>query len=206
MAPKKLPGKAAKKVAKKAAKKVAAKAAKKAAKKTPKHPGNDLRRGFEHLQRLHALRSLLDVPVLDQLRTLSHYAQAALAAGDAKDAAELLRAAEHLAFGALGDDAWAGVITEDLRDALKDEFRHRMDRASERWEEQEPRPARAIKALYKSVRSSAKEAWKSRAYPRALEFARAADALAHVASGELALPGTDDAGTDASESDLRLTV
>lgn len=192
MAAKKVAAKAAKGAAKKVAAKAAHKLAKKAAKKTGKHPGHDVRRAFEHLYRLHGVRSLLDAPVLDEMRALSGFAQAALAAGDPKSAAELLRAAEHLAFGTLASDAAVHDMADDLRAALKEEFHHRMERAAERWDDQDRKPARAIKALYKRMRSDAKEAWKDDAFARALEFARGADALAHAHTGDLQLASPED--------------
>lgn len=88
-----------------APKKAHKKAAKKAPKKGPKHHeehgGRDLRRAYEHLGRLHALQGLLASEVAGQVKGLTGLAESRLQADDAKSAADLLRAGEHLAFGSL---------------------------------------------------------------------------------------------------------
>lgn len=179
MAAHKLPGSVAKKVAKKAAKKVA----KKAAKKTSKHPGNDARRAYEHLHRLRALHPLLAPPVLEDLQTLTGYAQACFAKNEAKSAADLLRAGEHLAFGSLSD--LSGEPSVELRRAIEEEYEHLLDRGDAHWEQ--TGRARTLAALYKRMRSEATSAWKRKAFHRALEFARGADALAHAAPSNISL-------------------
>ncbi len=179
----KLAKKAAKKVASKAAKKVA----KKAAKKTPKGPGHDARRAYEHLQRLRIIGSQLSEEALAQLNTLSQFAQAAFAQEDAKSAAELLRAGEHVAFGSLAAQTSGDDVSSFLRTQIKEEYEHLLERASEQWQEHEPAPSREITAIFKSMISEAKIAWRNKAFHRALEFARGAGALAKAEVASLRL-------------------
>ena len=167
-----------KKAAKKASGKAAKEAAKHAGKKGAKSPGRDTRRGFEHLHRLHVLSGSLAGDALEQVQTLTLYAQAAFRLPKPKSAADLLRAAEHLAFASLSTPGVYDAVSGEVRKELKDELEHLLDRASSDWESQEP--SRAIRKLYKDMRSSAKAAWKAKTYGRALEFARAADAIAHA--------------------------
>lgn len=171
--------------AKHAAKKVAGKAAKKAAKKESKSPGRDMRRGYEHLYRVHALAGSLEGDTLEQVQTLAQYAQAAARASRLKSAADLMRAAEHLAFAALGTSAPDESVAKEVRDELKEELEHLLDRAADDWELQDP--SRALRKIYKRARSAAKDAWKQKTYGRALEFARAADAVSHARSEKLKL-------------------
>lgn len=179
------PKKAAKKVAKKAAKKVA----KKAAKKTAKGPGHDARRAYEHLHRLRALKPLLAPPILDQLQTLTRYARASFVAENPRVAADLLRAGEHLAFGSLSESS--GEASQELKQAIEDEYEHLLDRAAAHWDRSASAP-RALKTIYNGMRSEARSAWKVKAFHRALEYARGADALAHAAPAELQLRAGDE--------------
>ena len=192
----KLAKKAAKKVAHKAAKKVA----KKAAKKTAKGPGNDARRAYEHLQRLRILHEQISGEPVAQLNVLSQFAQAAFTQSQAKDAAELLRAGEHLAFGSLAMQTGSHDVSEELKVEMRHEFQHLLERAGEHWEEQEPEPPRELKAIYRFMLAEAKAAWKSGAFHRALEFARGAGALAHTHVESLRL------GPGASSGDSLLSA
>ena len=186
--PKKAAKKAATKAAKKVAKKAAKKGARKAAKKSPGGPGHDLRRAYEHLHRLHVLARFLPSDELIQLRTLSQYAGAALRAEQPRTGADLLRAAEHLAFAALSREADNAAPAPELVEDLREAYEHLRERAAAAWEAQDPAPARALRALYSEARGGAKGAWKVNAFHRAMEFARAADALAHAAAGDVRLP------------------
>ena len=184
----KLAKKAAKKVASKAAKKVA----KKAAKKTPKGPGHDARRAYEHLHRIGILQGQLSGEVRAQLNTLSTFAQAAFAQEDAKSAAELLRAGEHLAFGSLAEESSSDAVSEPLKLEIAEEFEDLVQRAAEHWDRHtDMAPSRELKAIYKAMLAEAKTARKNKAFHRALEFARGAGALAkaHVVNLRLEPPG-----------------
>lgn len=186
--------KAAKKTAKKAAKKVAAKAAKKAAKKVAKKAANrptshDLRRAYEHLGRIEALQSGLPQAAARTVSELAALAQKELAVHEGKNAADLLRAAEHLSFAALAADSTSRVSPE-LQAAIVAEFDDLIRRAKDRA----ARPAEplhaAVTALYKETLQMAQASFAAGSYRRALETARAAEALTHVErKGPARLPG-----------------
>ena len=166
------------------------KAAKKAAKKTAKkaaghhhdkhHQANDLRRAFEHLGRVSVLRQALKSSGTDAVAELTALAQQAIKGGHSKDAADLLRALEHLSFAALaGEVSSIARISVDLRESITDQFDDLMRRADEHWQEEEEHSSN-LTEIYKNSRERATKAFKARAYHQALEFARAAEALAHV--------------------------
>jgi hypothetical protein len=171
-------------------------APKKAAKKSvknhdKKHPegkeGKDLRRAYEHLGRLTTLEKHLPAAVTAQIAVLTDLAQKSLLAGESKSAADLLRAGEHLAFGSLASQAKATRVSEDLVATLNAEYEHLNDKADEHWQKHEgDRPA-AIEDVYDAMLQSASAAFHKGAYCRALEFARGAEALAHVRGGGLPL-------------------
>ena len=170
------PKRAANKVAKKAAKKVA----KKAAKKVAKSQGHDLRRAYEHLHRVNILHGGLREDVLAQIDTLSRLAQTALGTGDDKSAADLLRAAEHLAFGSLatpkGDASAAAMLTA----AAHAEYDRLVERATAHWAERDGASPRGVASIYKITLAEAKAAMNAGALHRGLELARGAEALTHV--------------------------
>ena len=88
-------------------KKAAKKAPKKAAKKTAghhhdkHHQANDLRRAYEHMGRVAVLRQTSKSSATDAVAELTASAQRAIKDGHSKDAADLLRASEHLSFAVL---------------------------------------------------------------------------------------------------------
>lgn len=171
---------------KKAAKKAPKKAAKKGAKHhhDKRHAGKDLRRAYEHLGRVQALESIVPATVSTQIATLTALAQKSLHASEQKSAADLLRAAEHLAFGSLASPAKATRLGDALEEAINAEYEHLMDKANEHWERQvDDRPA-GVEELYDTMLEAASAAYGSSAYRRALEFARGAEAQAHVHNGE----------------------
>ncbi len=182
---------------KEAAKKVANKAAKKAAKKGAKQPGQEVRRAYEHLHRLHILQGQLSAESLDGVETLSRFAQNALGTNDAKSAANLLRAAEHLAFGSLASEDAEEGVSEELTQAAREEYDHLIERGDTRWAEHDPKPARELTGIYKMMRGAAKTAAKAKALHRSLEFARGAEALAHTKATILALKAPREANRPA---------
>jgi hypothetical protein len=179
--------------AKKAPKKHPAKAAKHAAKKSPKHKedkhsgGKDMRKAYEHLGRLTALRSILSATVIPQISVLTELAQQALAGSDAKQAKDLLRAGEHLAFGSLAANTKEPRLSEELLSVIHADYEDLTDRAEEHWERHESGRPSTVIPLYDVMREAADHAFDKGAYRRALEFARGAEALAHVRGPELAL-------------------
>ncbi len=170
-----------KKPAKKAARKPAA-----PHKHDKKHQAKDLRRAFEHMGRLNILQRSLKSSSTDTLATLTKLAQVEIASGHNEDAADLLRAAEHFGFAVLAADSIGpGRISSDLEESITDHFDELMRKADKHWAKEENHPA-ALTAIYKSSHKGAREAFKAGAYHQALEFARAAEALADVSSDETA--------------------
>ena len=172
--------KAAKKTVHKVAHTVSKKVAKKSAKHAKEHGSKDLRRAFEHLGRVTILEASLTGTAAAEITTLAAIAQQEIHAGHAEEAAELLRAAEHLCFGELSDAAGkAGPVSEGLTAAIDDEFERRTRKAADHWDDDKTHHA-AIEAIYTSALTRARTAYNQGKLRRALEFARAADALARV--------------------------
>ncbi|ADV83627.1 hypothetical protein [Terriglobus saanensis] len=167
-------------------KKAVKKAAKKAAKKTAghhhdkHHQANDLRRAYEHMGRVAVLRQSSKSSATDAVAELTELAQRAIKDGHSKYAADLLRASEHLSFTVLADDG-SGIVrvSAELKESITEQFDELMQRADEHWEEEEQHSS-ILTGIYQSSRDSATKAFKVRAYHQGLEFARAAEALAHV--------------------------
>jgi hypothetical protein len=169
------------------------KAEKKAAKKSAKdhgkkhHEGKDLRRAYEHLGRLSGLEKLLSGGVRTQIGLLTDLAQRSLQEGEQKTAADLLRAGEHLGFGSLASQAKASRLSDDLASAIDVEYEHLVDKAEEHWGKHDGNRPGGIEEVYESMLDAANVAYGKGAYRRALEFARGAEALAHVRGGRLEL-------------------
>jgi hypothetical protein len=168
-------------------KKAAKKTAKKAAKKTAGHhhdghrESNDLRRAFEHMGRLEVLRTSLTPFAAEAVAELTRLAQEAILGNHNRDAADVLRAAEHLSFAVLaGDGSDVGPISAELRTSITEQFDELMRRAEEHWADNAEPHAKLLASIFQSTRKSAAKAFKANAYHQALEFARAAEALAHV--------------------------
>ncbi len=172
---------ALKKAAKKVVKKSAKKAIKKAAKKNAKHQAShDLRRAYEHLGRLEVLQGGLPGAVVADINALTQMARTSLQAGDTKNAADLLRGCEHLAFAALATGSREMQIGDDLQEAIDGEYEHLVERAVEHWDEQDEEPNDAFAAIYEKTFDAAEAAYNKGAFRRALELARGAEALSHV--------------------------
>ena len=162
---------------KKAAKKVAKKAAKKSARHNDR---NDLRRTYEHLGRVQVLQAAVDVaPNLD-VKTLVALAQRELKDRQVRNAAELLRAAEHLSFAAT-DLSGSGEpsVSDPLLEAITMEFDHLTHRASEHWDRETDRHT-SVSTIYKRTQKRAVKAFQLQAFRQSLELARASEALSHV--------------------------
>ena len=180
MALKQIAAKAAKKSAKKAAKKAPAKhAAKHAAKKSAHgNAGQDTRRAYEHLGRIQALAAAVPSGTEDA-RTLATHAQNALRANQPRDAAELLRAAEHNLFAILQDTQPADdSVAASLLASLTAEIQHLQQRAEDHGACADA--PRAIQTIYRSMSRGATAALKAGRYRAAMEFARGAEALTHA--------------------------
>ncbi len=159
------------------------KAAKKAAKKSPKKFAghhHDLRRAYEHMGRLGVLQKSLESSTAHAVGILAKFAEIEIKAGHNKDAADLLRASEHMSFAVLaGSGHGFGRISAELKQSITEHFNELTRRADEHWENEEQHSS-ALAQFYQSSRKGAVKALKEGAYHRALEFARAAEALAHV--------------------------
>jgi len=169
---------------------------KKSGGKTEKEPGEqhlseDIRRVYEHFGRLEILEgALAGAPFVD-VDTLSNLAQQQLDSGDAKNASNLLHAAEHIAFAALAPKHTAKLtahIPRKLKAAVAAEL-DRLTRSAEGlWSASENRPGRAvIENIYRNTFEQARTAFARGAYRPALQLARAAEELAHIRGG---LPAT----------------
>ena len=159
-------------------------APKKAAKHTPGHPGDkhaqakELRRAYEHMGRVAVLRRSAKLPMLDSVAKLTTLAQQALKEGHTKNAADLLRASEHLTFALLsGDITDVASISAELRQSITEHYDELTRKAEEHWKGESPG---VLAMIYRHTRDSAATAFKDGAYHQALEYVRAAEALAHV--------------------------
>jgi len=160
--------------------------AKKAAKKAAGHghhqqrEANDLRRAYEHMGRVAVLRQASQMPETDTMTTLTRLAQQSIKDGQNKDAADLLRAAEHLSFAVLaGEGRDVARVSAELKESIAEQFDESMRRADEHWNEEGEHSA-SIGEIYESSRKNASKAFEAEFYHQALEFARGAEALAHV--------------------------
>jgi hypothetical protein len=146
------------------------------------HQAKDLRRAYEHLGRVEAIQQTLPPSSQNDIHTLVTLAEKELNGAHNKDAADLLRAAEHLSFAALAEtDTKKPKLSEQLETAITEELEHLTRKASEHWdnEEESERHLTVTALFHRSLETSAK-ALSHRAYWQALELARAAEALAHV--------------------------
>jgi hypothetical protein len=157
------------------------------AKKSPHHlPSNDLRRAYEHLGRVDILEGALAGTHFVQVSALAALAQQQLTAGHTRDAANLLRAAEHICFAALAPEDRPGavaMVSPELKAAVAAELNHLARRAEDHWTESESDEDEAhetIAAIYSAALNQALTNFARGAYRPALELARAAEALAHV--------------------------
>ena len=162
---------------KKAARKSAKKVAKKAAKKAPGQKlGQEMRRCYEHFGRVSTL--LRQVPERETITRLVALSQELLRLGSAKEAADALRAAEHLSFGSLAMQGRTEQVSDLLQEALVSEYRDLLERAKYRAEEQ---PLNGpVTRLFSTMRKMAIQAFKAERYRAASELARGAEALTHI--------------------------
>ncbi len=167
-------------------KKAAKKAAKEAAKKSAghdhdkHHQAKDLRRAYEHMGRVAVLRQSSKSSATDAVAELTALAQGAIKDGHTKDAADLLRASEHLSFAVFAGEVSPIVrVSAELKESITEQFDELTRRADEHWGKEKEHSS-ILTEIYQSGRNSAINTFKTRAYHQALEFARAAEALAHV--------------------------
>ena len=163
---------------KKAAKKVAKKAAKKVAGHGPGKAKQDTRRCYEHFGRVSTLLPLLGEQTEPVVKMVT-LAKEVLQTGSPKDAADLLRAAEHFAFGSLAAAAPEDLsLSAPLVEALREEYEHLLKRADEHAEAGEL--SGPVLTLFRTMRKEAVSAYREKKYRAASELARGAEALSHV--------------------------
>jgi hypothetical protein len=156
----------------------------KAAKKAPAdhkgkyHHTKDLRRAYENLGRVEVLQQMPNGSSSEVL-TLVNAGHEAVLHGTSKNAADLLRAAEHLAFaGILDRDTNNTHISESLISAIQREFERLEEKAEDHFDLHGD--SGPIASVYRNSLKKAIAARDAGAYRQALELMRAAEALAHV--------------------------
>lgn len=167
---------------KKAVKKAATKTAKKSAHRYPSH---DLRRAYEYLGRVDILEGALSGVHFRHVSALAKLAEKQVSVGQGRDAVDLLRAAEHICFAALAPEEHSGtvpLVCTELRAEIATELIDLTRRAEEYWSSaEEGEPHETLAAIYAAVLDQSLLNFNSGAYRPALELARAAEAIAHVA-------------------------
>lgn len=157
------------------------KAAKKAAAKHAPHENpalKDRRRAHEHLGRVEALNKSVEKPAAKDITTLTELAHQEIEAGHMKDAADLLRAAEHLSFGSIHPPKNEGLDPELVAELTR-EFEGKLAKADEHWSGQEEH-LEGLEAVFEHAKERARKDFEAGAYRKGLELARAAEALGHV--------------------------
>ena len=116
------------------------------------------------------------------VHTLVILAEKELGKRHRKDAADLLRAAEHLSFAALANGAAkSGRISAELKEVVMEEAEHLTHRANEHWEEsEEAQHHPSVTAIFRQSLDAAEKALEDGSFREALELSRGAEALAHV--------------------------
>lgn len=157
------------------------------------HQGKDLRRSYEHLGRIKILERALQPANSRDIHSLVSLAEQELATGHRKEAADLLRAAEHFTFAALADtESKSSSMSPELIDIVTEEVAHLSRKASTHWDEYEKAERHSFtSALFRRSLESAASAFKAGLYRQALELARGAEALAHVKKHDPDEPGGD---------------
>ena len=146
------------------------------------HKAKDLRRAYEHLGRVEILQRMQHTTSAKSIPSLVTLAERELGMGHRKDAADLLRAAEHFSFAALASvEAKSGKVSEELEQTVAQEVEHLTRKANEHWDKSGDAEHHAsVKELFRSSLEAAATALDARRYRQALELARGAEALAHV--------------------------
>ncbi len=156
-------------------------------KPTRKAAQHHLRRAYESLGRIDILEGALAGPSYDNVSALLELARQKMAADQPEDAADLLRAAEHLCFAALAPHT-AGVAPQfpaELIAAVTAEFESITRSAEVNWSESDidsdlhfALQHGPVAAIYATTLEDARRAFARDAYRPALQLARAAEDLA----------------------------
>ena len=113
----------------------------------------------------------------EDLRLLTSIALCAFRTQQYKESADLLRATEHLAFASLHAGS-VDTVADDLRQVIRDEFERLIERAQEH--SQTDAMPDGVREIYLRSLGAAQSCLQSGSLRAALEFARGAEALAHV--------------------------
>ena len=161
------------------------KGAKAPATKYPQHPGDDLRSAYEHLGRVEIIEGALAGSPFVDVAALANLAQQQLGSGHARNAAHLLRSAEHLCFASLAPaQVTDALVGADLKSSISAEFEALMQRAEQRWTDDAEEISREVIArLFADIVAQARRAFARGAFRPALELARAAESLSDVGEG-----------------------
>lgn len=155
-----------------------------AAKRQASQPAEEARRAYEHLGRIDILEGALAGSPFVQVTTLVNLAQQQLGAGNSRNAAGLLQAAEHLCFAALSPPTSGDALAADLERSIGEEFKAIVQRAEANWnDEYAPADREAVANMYSDVLAAAQRAFARSALRPALELARAAEALSKTGEG-----------------------
>lgn len=154
------------------------KALKKAARKHAPPPERDLRRGYEHLGRIQKILALVPEESRSQLVAMVQLARDLIRNKEALTAADLLRAAEHVAFASMDSGPDEPSLSRALAAHIKEELQHLQARAEEHWKEA-PQEGVLLRA-YENLRKLAAVSAKAKKFREALEAARGAEALTNV--------------------------
>jgi hypothetical protein len=144
---------------------------------------SELLRAYQHLARVDILEGALSGAAFCDVSTLAALALGELGAGRDREAADLLRAAEHISFAAQTPRGYASAmrIFDELRDAIGAEFDTRMRRAELfRRERSSPRHG-VVPDICTRTLQLAREAYAEELLGRALELAHAVELLAEIA-------------------------
>lgn len=142
----------------------------------------DLCRAYEHLGRVNAMQSLVTAEFTEGVHTLVSLAEQELGQGRRKDAADLLRVAEHLSFAAAARSAIkAGDVSAELKDIVTKEVEHLLHKAQKLWAEADKTGHHpSVTTIFHKSIELAGEALKAGSFREALEVSRGTEALAHV--------------------------
>ncbi len=166
-------------------KRTAKKAAKKGAPGRVHSSVADLQRAYQHLGRIEILEGALAGAEFVHVSTLNQLAQQQLIDGYTRNAADLLHASEHICFASLAPNrATVTLVSLELKRTIAGEFEQLMRRSEEQWAKEDTPGQRAIlQEIFTRALIQARGAFERADYRRALEFARAAEALSNIGKG-----------------------
>jgi len=161
------------------------KASKTPARKHAHISSDDLRTAYECLARVEILEGSLAGATFVDVTALTNLARQQLAAERSRNAAGLLRAAEHICFAALAPEQTTdALVPAGLKASIATEFENLTRRAEDHWVASDaPANRDVIATLYGRVLAQARAVFARGAWWAALELARAAEALSRIGEG-----------------------